>query len=59
MGLGDEWEELGVKEDFGFYLTSRPADICARPGGGGRRRAPHSAPPRLITTSRLARFWLS
>ena len=29
MGLGDEWEELGVREDFGFDLTSRSADICA------------------------------
>jgi hypothetical protein len=29
MGLGDEWEELGVREDFGFYVMSRCADICA------------------------------
>ena len=29
MGLGDEWEELDVKEDFGFYFTSRCVDICA------------------------------
>jgi hypothetical protein len=29
MGLGDEWEELGVKEDFGLYSSSRCADIWA------------------------------
>lgn len=29
MGLGDEWEEFGVKEDLGFHFTSRCADICA------------------------------
>jgi hypothetical protein len=29
MGLEDEWEEIGAPDDFGFYVSSRCADICA------------------------------
>ena len=28
MGLDDEWEEIGTPDDFGFYFSSRCADIC-------------------------------
>jgi hypothetical protein len=29
MGLDDEWEEIGAPDEFGFYFSSRCADICA------------------------------
>jgi hypothetical protein len=28
MGLGDEWEEVGASDDFGYHFSSGCVDIC-------------------------------